>query len=99
MLFVLLSVHQSSLLLRLQKRSPTTCCHLQQTKVVAQYEMHEHAIRCGAEQSYAACVAAAGASVITASEAAKPFTKPSFDMLPPTTSKYDGSTRKVSTCY
>jgi len=67
--------------------------------VVAQYEMYEHAIRCGAEQSYAACVAAASASVITACEAAKTFTKPSFDMLPPTASKHDGSTRKVSTRY
>ncbi len=66
--------------------------------MLAQYKRGNILICRAVEPSYAVC-AAVSASVITASEAAKTFTKPSFDMLPPTASKHDGSTREVSTCY
>ena len=47
LLVLLLPVHQSSLLLRLRKRSPSlllTCYHLQQANMMAQQEKYRHAI-------------------------------------------------------
>jgi hypothetical protein len=58
--------------------------------MLAQYKRGNILICRAAEPSYAVC-AAVSASVITASEAAKTFTNPSLDMLPPTTNKSGGS--------